>query len=334
MIMLVPQKIEISPRTIIFTVVFLISLQILWLVRDFIFSLFIALIIMSAVRPLVTRLERFHIPRTISTVVIFIFTIFLIGCLFFGLVPVLITETALLARTLPELFEQLDPALVKSLNIKDLTQYVPNLTNQFFGLIGAVFSNTVFVLSTLFFSAYFVIEQNIVRSFLSRFIDEAQAVKIGAVFEKIEKRLSAWFWGELILMLVVGILTLIGLNLIGLRHAIPLAIVAGMFEVVPNLGPVLSTVPAILIAATQSYFLILPTIALYFIVQQLENNLIVPYIMRKAVNLHPVITLAALVVGGKIGGILGVLLAIPLTLVAETVLVEYINSKKSAEKLR
>ena len=154
------------------------------------------------------------------------------------------------------------------------------------------------------------------------------------VFDKAEKRLNAWFWGELTLMTVVGIFTFIGLNLIGIRYALPLAVLAGLLEVVPNMGPVISAVPAVLIGMTYSYFTGFSTLALYFIIQQLENTFIVPFIMKRAVGLTPIVTLIALIVGGKLGGVMGILLAIPLFLFLETVLMGLRESKPFAEYLR
>jgi len=112
-----------------------------------------------------------------------------------------------------------------------------------------------------------------------------------------------------------------------------LAILAGLLEVVPNFGPILSAVPALILGLSQSYFMAVPVIALYFIVQQLENNIIVPLVMKRAVGLHPIITLVALIVGGKVGGVLGVLLAIPTTLFIETLVVELMQSKKEPQTI-
>ena len=246
-----------------------------------------------------------------------------------GTINPIVYETSQLIKSLPIILYQINPSLAGELNFNSLSQYIPNLTNQASKIAGAVFSNIIFLFSTLFFGLYFSIEENLIKKLLMRFFDEKKAERVALIFEKVEKRLSAWFWGELVLMLVVGILTFIGLNLIGLKYTIPLAIIAGLLEVVPNLGPIISTVPAILVALTQNYFLTPVVIALYFIIQQLENNLIVPWVMKKAVNINPILTLVALMVGGKIGGILGVLLAIPITLFIETVLVEIFQTKNN-----
>lgn len=141
--------------------------------------------------------------------------------------------------------------------------------------------------------------------------------------------MSSWFWGEIVLMTIVGVFTYIGLVFIGVPYALPLAVFAGLLEIVPNIGPIISAIPAVIIGFSQSYFAGFSAMALYIIVQQLENSVIVPAIMKKAVGLNPVLTLVALLLGGRIGGMLGVLLSIPILLFAETLLREYIPSKKN-----
>ncbi len=322
-------KIEISSKTIIFTVFFILFLNFLWIVRDLIFSLFIAFIIMSAVKPVVAFFERGKIPRVISSIIIFILLFVGLGWLFSSIIPLLIIETSLLFRQLPAIISQLDPAIANTLNLGALNRYLPDITNQAVKIITSVFSNAIFFMSTIFFSFYFTVEENFIKKLLIKFFDESKAVEVAIIFEKTEKRLSSWFWGELVLMIVVGSMTYVGLMLLGIKNALPLAVVAGILEIVPNLGPILSLLPAILITATQSYFLILPTIALYTIVQQLENHLIVPLVMKKAVGLNPIITLIALIIGGRIGGTLGILLAVPTALFVETVIIEILQKNQS-----
>ncbi len=320
-------KIEISSKTIIFTVFFLLLLKLLWEIRDVLFSLFIAFIIMSAVKPLVVRLSKIGIPKFFSALIIFLLIMMVISYGFYWFLPAFISELVIFVKTLPLNLEKLFPNFVDFINLSSLTQYLPNITNQFFTLIKNIFSNAIFIISTIFFSFYFTLEEDFIKKLLIVFFEEKKAQKTALIFEKIENRLQGWFWGELILMIIVGVLTFIGLNLIGVKHALFLAVIAGLLEVVPNLGPVLSTIPALIIALGQSYFLGLSTIALYFIIQQLENNLIVPLVMRKAVGLNPIVTLIALLVGGRIGGVLGVILAIPLTLFFETLILEIIKNQ-------
>jgi len=129
-------------------------------------------------------------------------------------------------------------------------------------------------------------------------------------------------------MFVIGTLTYIGLLILGVRYAVPLAVLAGLFEAIPNIGPISSAIPSILLnTADHGFFSGGSVTILYFIIQQFENTIIVPFIMKKAVGIHPIYTLISLVIGGKIGGVLGVLLAIPTFLVLDTLLREFVHHK-------
>lgn len=323
------QRVEVSYKTIIFTVFFLLFLKFLWEIKTLLFSLLIAFIIMSATKPIIQFLEKKKIPRGVSAVFLFLFFIVLIFYGLIGAINPIIYEVSLLAKNLPIILYQINPSLANEINLNFLSQYIPNLTNQASKIAGGVFSNAIFLLSTLFFGLYFTIEENIIKNVLVHFFDKEKTNRVAKIFDKVEKRLSAWFWGQLVLMLVIGVLTFIGLNLIGLKNSASLSIIAGALEVVPNLGPAVALIPAVLIALTQNYYLVPVVVALYIIIQQLENNLIVPFVMKKAVNINPILTLIALMVGGKIGGLVGVLLAIPITLCLETVVVEALLEKKT-----
>jgi len=326
------QKIEISAKTIIFTVVFIILLNFLWNIRDLIFSLFIAFIIMSALKPMVTFLVSKRIPKIIASILTYALFIGFLIVLFVIIIPPLVKESTMLFRSLPLIIQNLSAGSFFDFEI--LSQYVPNLTSQVFDLAKIVFSNAIFTISTLFFGFYFILDENLIESTLLRFFEKEKTAYIKNLFKKIERRMSSWFWGEVVLMTIVGSMTFVGLSLIGIRYALPLAVLAGLMEAIPNLGPTLSSIPSILIGMSQSYFLGFAALALAFLVQQLENNIIVPMVMKKAVGLNPIVTLIVLLIGGRMAGILGVVLAIPTTLFIETVLIEIIKSRNSTVNLR
>ncbi|NCO88558.1 hypothetical protein AUK04_02020 [Candidatus Roizmanbacteria bacterium CG2_30_33_16] len=327
------QKIEISAKTIIFTVLFILLLQFLVVIKDLIFALFIAFIVASALRPFVIWLTERKIPRTVSLIIVYLLFVGALGSTVALIIPPLINELFLLAKTLPSIVRKLVPNNLGFININSIVQYVPNLTNQFITVVQGAFSNIVFLMSILFFSFYFLIEENTIKKILIKFFDENQSQKVNDIFGGAEKKLNSWFWGELVLMTVVGVLTFIGLSLIGLKYVIPLALLAGLLEVVPNLGPTIAAIPAVLIGFSQSYFLGIAALAVSFIVQQLENNVIVPVVMKKAVGVSPAITLIALIIGGKLTGVMGVLLAIPTMLFLEVVIMEMIR-KPNIKKIQ
>jgi len=226
------------------------------------------------------------------------------------------------------MIKSLNPLVAGYVNIESLTQYAPNITSQVFNIVRMVFSNIMFVVTTLFFSFYLTIEEGFIRNTLGYFLNEKDALRAAILIEKTEKRLGGWLLGEFTLMVVIGCMTYVGLALLGFRYALPLSIIAGLLEVVPNIGPVFSTIPAIIVGVAQAPILGVAAVVLYFTVQQLENHLIVPYVMKKTVGLSPIITLVALVIGGQLFGVLGMILAIPLALFLETLLTEIKKQRK------
>jgi len=317
-----PQKIEISSKTIVFTVFFLLSLILLWQIRDLIFSLFIAFVISGALKTPVGFLEKRRVPRLIGSILVYFTFLFVIFNLFSLVIPPLLKEIGFLFKNSPYIIKTVLPQVSSYVDLSALTQNLPNLANDLVSLVRSLFSNAIFVISTLFFGFYLLLEKDFIERVLANFFDETEAKRINLIVERAQKRAGSWFWGEVILMTAVGVMTYIGLTIIGMRYSVALAVLAGLLEVVPNLGPIIATIPAALIGFSSSYILGLSNIALYFIVQQLENNLMVPFIMKKVVGLHPIITLMALMIGGKLAGVLGVLLAVPTTIFIETILIE------------
>lgn len=327
-------RIEISYKTIVFTVLFLLSLKFLWIIKDLLFSLLIAFIFMSALRPQVEALKERGVPHGLAVLAVYVsFLLFFIALLLI-IIPPILTETFIFLRNLPGIIESLDLRFSPWFETSSLTQYIPSATDQIFRVVSGVLSNALFIVSTLFFGFYFLLEGNTIQSLISRYLSELHAKRVSRILERAEERMSSWFWGELTLMTIVGTLSFIGFSLVGIRYALPLAVLAGLLEVVPTMGPLIAAVPAFLVGISSSYLQGFSALAISFVVQQLENNLIVPVIMKRAVGINPVMTLIALVIGGKLGGVLGVLLSIPVFLFLEAIILELGKERGLADKLR
>lgn len=322
------QKIEISARTIVFTILFLILLRVLWTIREVIYALFFAFILMSALKPIVKFLERLKLPRPLAVFFVFVASVFSFGALVSFVVPPLFQESVNFFRNLPRLIATAFPNFSPFFDASSFSRFLPDITQNFFKVVGGVFSNFIFIISVIFFTFYFLLEEKFLDKFLANFLEKDLSKTIIGIFDRIEKRMGAWVWGELILMTVIGLISYLGLLLLNIKYAAPLAIMAGLLEVVPIIGPTVATIPAFFVGASVSWFTGLAVIALYFLIQQLENNLIVPLVIEKAVGLNPIITLIALIIGGKLGGLLGILLSVPTALFIETILVEFSRLKK------
>lgn len=328
------RKYEISERSILFAVLLPLFLWFLWIMKELLFSLLIAFILMSALRPLAAWLEKRKLPRVASIITVFLGFILVFITLASLIIPPIVTETTALVRSLPEYVSELPPEVSQYIDITSVTQYVPSITNNVFAVLGSVFSNFIFVLTTLFFTLFFLLEKDIIRRVLSPVVPDAQCEHYVGVVEQVEKRMTAWFWGQITLMTVIGTITFVVLSLLGIRYAFPLAIFAGLLEVVPNLGPIIASMPAILVAFAQEPVLGGIVLIVYFVIQQLENILIVPYIMSRAANVSPILTLISLYIGGQIGGVLGVLLSIPLLIIVQTIVLEIWVDRSKKKKLQ
>jgi len=311
------QKIEISQRTIIFTVFFLLGLVFLFQIRYILLFLFIALIFMSALSPLVDRLEKYRIPRGLSTVVLYILIWAFISFSVASLVPPLVEQSARFLNRLPQDVERLTQG---RFDLSLLQPQLSALPQNLFKIIVGAFNNVVGLFTLTVIVYYLILERkNLHKYLLFLFGNNGREERAEAFINQLEKKLGGWVRGQLLLMLFVGILSYVGLLFLGIDYAVPLAFLAGILEIVPNIGPTLSAVPAILVALGSSPILALAVGALYFAIQQIENNFLVPKVMSKAVGLSSLVVIIALLVGLKLAGIAGAILAIPTVLLLEII---------------
>ncbi len=312
-----PESIEISHRTIIFTLATLAASWTLLKLLDVIFLIFIAFIFVSTLRSPVDFLVRRKIPRPLSIGIIYLIVIGLIILIFRVIIPPLIEQTTLLIENLPSIIGQVNDILV--INNIPSDQISGSITGQLgsFGsnavTITAGFFNSIFSVMTMFVITFYSLlywEQitNMVKSLFTG-ENEKRAEKL---IKNLEFGLGAWVRGQITLVIIIGVITYIGLALLGVPYALPLAIIAGLSEIVPVIGPIVGAIPAILAGFTVSPIIGIATVALYFVIQQLENNLIVPSVMRRAIGINPLVTILALIVGTKLYGIMGAVLAVPI----------------------
>ncbi len=320
------RRIDISYKTIIFSTLFLLGLWILWHILDLLLLLFVAVIFMSALTPLVNLLIRFKIPKALAIFAIYILIILIVGGgLTISFTP-LIEETTKLALTLPAVLADLlkvgnmDPSVVQ--------QEITNLSRNLLSITKTVFDNLLTIILLLVLTFYLLLErENLEKRIATLFLGKEE--RIDKLLKDIEGKLGAWLRGQLFLSLIIGIMVYIGLLILQIPYALPLAIMAGVLEVVPVIGPIISAIPGILLGFSISPFLGSGVTAMYFVVQQLENHLIVPQVMSKAVGLNPLVVILAIAVGGRLLGIGGALLAVPIVVVVQVIIADFLKEKNA-----
>ena len=324
-----PQKIEISYRTIVFTVLFLCGLVLLWSLRSLIFIFFVCFMLMEALNPTIKRFERLKLPRPVAILIIYVLLISIIAFTISEVVPILVEQTSGLVRDLPFILQNYKIFGFQLSQLSSQFRLIETLPSDIARTVFSLFSNLISGFVILVVTFYLLLERKHFNSYCLRFFGEKSEVKIMKIVDTLESRLSQWVNGMLILMTIIGVLSYLGYLVIGLKYAVPLALMAGLFEIIPNIGPVFTTILAGLVGLASSPIMGLTAVIWGLFVHQAENNLITPKIMKEAVGLNPIITIFTIAAGAELGGIAGALLAVPVYLTIETsvrVLMEKNNS--------
>ncbi len=320
-----PRKVEISHKTIIFTVLFLLSLVVVYLIRDLILELFVALLLMTILEPLVARLTRLRIPRGISVLISYFLVIGIFGGTIALIIPALVDQTTSFFNALPLYLSKigLNSGLSEQI-LGGLLAMAGNVPGEVVKFTVSIFSNFIAIVTVLVFAFYMLLAHEKLEDQLGFFFGEEKKRELGRIFDNLEMRLGGWARGELTLMFAVGLGTYIGLLLIGIPFALPLAMLAGIFEIVPFLGPIVSAIPAVIIGFGISPITGLAVAAMAFLVQQLENHILVPKIMEKSVGVSPIVTLVALAIGARLAGIVGVIISVPTVITLQVLAKTYL----------
>ena len=309
------KKVEISQKTIVFTVLFLISLAFLYYLKDIILQLFVAVLIMSILNPLVNFFARFKVPRALA---VFLTYLLIIGVLVFAIANVsrpLVEQSTSFVNSLPLYIQSLGLHTRLGENaVQDLLSQIGVLPAHFAQFALSIFSNIIEVLTVLVFAFYMLVSRARLNEQIGMLFGEEKSKKVSEIINKLEVKLGSWARGELFLMFVVGLSNYFGFKLLGVPYALPLSILAGILEAVPYIGPILAAVPAVIIGFGISPVIGFSTAALAFLVQQVENYVFVPAIMNKSVGLPSLVILLALSIGFKLLGIVGAIISIPTVL--------------------
>ncbi len=313
--------------------VFFVSLYVLWQIRQVVLLTFLAVVLASALNGLVQTLMRFNLKRG-TAVGLSMLSLLGVGLLFLLLiVPPFVTQAQELALLVPKGLERLD-AWVQWLQVQvpgetlidvdllnDLRSQVPALTGELFKNFFAIFSNSLLVLLNgllvLVLTLMFMLHPDPYRRIFIRLFPSFYRRRVDTILQQCEGALDNWIAGLLFNMAIIGIFSGLGLWILGVKLVLANALIAGLLEAIPNIGPTLSVVPPIAIALLDSPWKALAVLILYVVIQQLEQYLLVPMVMAKQVSLLPAVTLLSQVIFAIFFGFIGLLLALPLVIVGQ-----------------
>ncbi len=331
-------KIDVSWMTFVRFFVVAGVLVLAYVLRSVLAMLFVSIIIAAALSPLVDWFEKKKIPRLVGTLIIYLGIIALLSLIIYFAFPIIYEEILNLADSLPGLSDQVLHLLSNSALAERISDFISSYqgslikdASRFFSILINLGGGIVSVLTVFLISFYLLLEKDGVSDFIKFITPQSVEGTVLKIWYRSRLRLGKWLRVQLLLSTVIGVMVWAALLILGVKYAFVLAIFAAICELVPMVGPILAGVVATIVALTQSLPLAIWTAIIFILIQRIENDILVPSVMGKTIGFNPVVVLVALFVGGKLGGILGMLIALPVVIVIEETVREL--NKKQQQRL-
>ncbi len=340
------KTINVSTATMLKVIAIVLGLWFLYLVRDVLALLFLSVILTATFDSPVDFMARHKIPRPLGVLIIYAVMLLIVGLLFSFLVPPLIGQFQEFANELPGYVSSFENFLnnitryAQSHNIEfNTSDFLLQNTGGFFQSSNQIFSTTVGVFSffisvvvVLALTFYMLVKEDGMNKFLLFITPKAQQSRIISIADSIKKKVGNWLAGQLLLMVIIFFLDFIALSIFKVKYALALAILAGLLEIVPYLGPIISIGLASVVGFLISPVTGLMVLGILTIIQQIESNIIVPQLMKKVVALNPILVILALMIGIKLGGVMGAILSVPIATSVNVVFNHFFDQKETTEE--
>ena len=342
-----PHKVSISTGTILRGLAVLLLLYVCFLIKDVLALLFVSLIFSSAIDPYVDLLQKYKIPRAITVFFIYVLTVVVITLVITLIIPPIAEQFSSLSENFPEYVDKINSGyhVVRDFsekygvlerikeNVGSNEGNVNKAVEGVFSTVSGIFGGIVSFFIVMVITFYMVVEEDSMKKIVWSLAPPKNQAYIMQLINRMQRQVGYWLRGQLILMFIVGFLTWIGLLFLMPEYALVLGLIAGLTEFIPYLGPILGAVPALFLAFTVSPFLAMLVLIFYIIIQQVEGNILVPKIMQRAVGLNPIISMAVLMAGLKLGGIVGGLLSIPVATAISVMIKDWVKMRNRREEV-
>ncbi len=338
----------ITSGTILRTLLFMVLMVGLYYLRDLALIILTAVVLASSIEPGILWFGKRGVGRLPAVIIMYLLIAIMVVTFFYFFVPPVLDDLVGFLGTLPQqatafsfggesgimLFEK----AFESIDVLSLQQWFSQFRTAISGTSGGVvnvistfFGGILSFILILVLSFYFAVQETGIDDFLRIITPVRHQEYVLGLWKRAQFKIGLWMQGQILLALIVGVLAYLGLTILGVPYALLLAILAAFFELIPIFGPLLAAIPGIIIAFGEAgTSLALMTIALYVIIQQFENHLIYPLVVRKVVGVPPLLVIIALIAGGKLAGFLGIILSVPVA----AALREYVDDIQKAKNAR
>jgi len=355
-------NVSISAGTIIKGLIIFVVAFLLYKMLDLVLVVLTAVVLASAIEPLINWFKKYKISRLFGVIITYVSIAIVFSGLLYFFIPPVLDEASNLLSNAPKYLDSItlwnplnDSKLIETgkvaggisdgLNggkqiINSLsagsavnTSVISDLINKFRGLTSStsdgfvniatgIFGGALSFILIIVLSFYLAVQEGGVEKFLKIITPLKNESYIVDLWKRSQRKIGYWMQGQLLLGIMVGILVYLGLMILGIKNALILAVLAGVLEVIPVFGPILSAIPAILFGFADGGLTTgLLVLGLFVIIQQFENHLIYPLVVKKVVGVSPIVVILALIVGAKLAGFLGIILSVPVT----SALMEFID---------
>ncbi|KND46739.1 MAG: putative integral membrane protein [Parcubacteria bacterium C7867-006] len=325
------QNITISIGTITKSIVIVLLFAALFILRDLVLVLLVSIVVASAVEPGTQWFIQRKVPRIFAVILIYLFIgVALASTVFFLLIP-LLSESSDFLRNFPIYFNAnivsdtigdtgFVAGLTNSLNIEEVIMHINSaiatISTNAFGTVTAFFGGLLSFFLMAILSFYLAVEEDGVGKFLKAITTIKHEAYVVDLWKRSQRKIGLWMQGQLVLAIIIGMLVYLGLLIINVPNALLLAALAAAFEIIPLFGPIIASIPAVMIAFVSGGFpMALVVIGLYLIVHQFENQLIYPLVVKKVVGVSPIVSIIALAAGWQLAGFVGLILSVPIAAV-------------------
>jgi predicted PurR-regulated permease PerM len=328
--------VSISFGTIVKTILFILLLWALWELLNLVLVVLTAVVIASAIEPATKWFSRYRVPRVLGVLIIYVIVFAILFGIVFFFIPPLLDDLKELSSQLPGYLESINlsnensfetisngvlpETITDSFSISEaidsLSKSINELSGNIFKLVSTIFGGALSFVLIIVMSFYLAVQERGIENFLDIITPIKYEKYVIDLWQRSQRKIGLWLQGQLLLGLLVGILVYLALTVFQVRYALLLAVIAAIFELIPIFGPILAAIPAVLIGLldggiSKGLFVVL----LYVIIQQFENHLLYPLVVRQVVGVPSIIAIVALVAGGTLAGLLGMILSVPLAAV-------------------
>lgn len=324
-----PVKIHISSWTIVKGLLILAAAALVFFLRDIVLLLLVSLLLAALMDPFADWMQAHKLPRGLAVVLVYVGVALVATVVVLMVVPSIVSETS-------DLVEKYGPYLESTLELQVFSEQIrdtiadPDFTNvvetarqsglsdafpELVSFVFSIFGGFLTAILILVLGFYFVAEERALQRVVVSVVPKKHQDRVAKVLAESRSRIGYWLRAELLLMLIIFVTTYAILSLLGVPFALVLALVAGILEIIPFIGPILSAVPAILIALSVSPIQAVFVVLSYFLLQQFEGDYLTPKIMQKVTGLNPIASITAVLIGFQLAGVIGALIAIPVMMV-------------------